>query len=322
MAPAIGRSLKQGFQVANRSWAGMGIYAGGWVIVFAVAFLGFLLSGAPQEAFQAPAVRAPAAAAPAAVPDVAAPTDAAAVPAPADAAVDPAPPAQPTTAQQAAMAEWIGRAWPLLAVLVLVVIAASTWLYAGQIGYLAARVRGEPATVATFLSSASRAFGLLLASSLLMLVAVAGVGLVVVLIGAVLSALPSAVAGVLGAVLLVAGVAAITWVMVRAAFWFIAVVADARGPVAGLRASLAATRGKWWNTCGLLVVLFAMAISVLVVLNLLGGLGEILGGGVGTVLQVLVALAQVLLLNLYLGFVFIAASIRFYEDAKAPAANA
>lgn len=314
MAPAVGRSLKQGFRTANHSWAGIGIYAGGWVAVFVIAFLGFLLTGAPQEAFQAPTIAGPVVS-PDVIDETAGPEtvgtdDVGAVAAP-----------EPTVDAQRAMADWIGRAWPLLALLILIVMAASTWLYAGQIGYLATRVRGQPATVATFISSGTRAFGPLLAASLLMLAAVAGVGLVVVLVGALLAILPDVLAGVLGGVLLVAGVVTIAWLMVRAAFWFIAVVADARGPVAGLRASLAATRGKWWKTCGLLAVLFAVAIGALVVLNLLGGLGEVIGGAVGTVLQVVVALAQVVILNLYLGFAFIATSIRFYEDAKVPVAQ-
>lgn len=308
MAPAIKRSIGDGFRAANRSWAGIGIYAGGWALILLVAVLGLVLTGVPQEAFQAPE------AIPAASVDEAGALDE-------TAAVDGTAP-EPSAEAQAAMGGWVSRAWPVLTLLVLIVIAASTWLYAGQIGYLVARVRGGSPTVATFVSSGTRAFVPLLLTSLLMLAVVAGLGLLVVLSGAVLSALPEAVAGILGGLILVAGSAAMVWLMVRAAFWFIAVVADNRGPVAGLRASLAVTKGKWLKTFGLLAGLFGIAIASVVVLNLLSGLGEVVGGPAGGAVQLLVALAQIVILNLYFGFAFIAASIRFYEDAKAPVTQA
>lgn len=312
MALSIGHSIKQGFQAANRSWAGMGVYAGGWAVVFAVAVLGFLLTGVPQEAFQGPGAGLPVETIeePAAVDETGAPLD--------DAAPAPALPAD----ADAAMAEWTGRAWPVLVILGLITIAASTWLYAGQISYLTARVRGQAATVGTYVSGATSAFGPLLLTSLLMLAAIAVLGLLVVISGLILGALPEAAAGVLGGILLASGTAAVVWLMVRAAFWFIAVVADNRGPVAGLKASLAVTKGKWLKTFGLLACLFGIAIVALVLFNLLTGLAEVIGGPVGLAVQVLVTLAQLVLLNLYFGFAFVAASVRFYEDAKAPAAQA
>jgi hypothetical protein len=303
MASSIGRSLGQGFQVANRSWAGMGVYAGGWALIFVVAVLGFILTGVPQEAFQGPGAVLPGAA----VEEPAAPEATATV---------------PGAAAQAAMAEWAGRNWPVLVLLGLFTIAASTWLYGGQMTYLTGFVRGQAATIRTYVSGASRAFGRLLLTSLVMLGAISVVGLLVVIAGFILGALPDALAGVLGGILLAAAAAGVIWLMVRAAFWFIAVVADGQGPVAGFRASLAVTKGKWLKTAGFLAALFGIAIGTLVVFNLLSRIAQVLGGPFGVALQVVVTLAQIVLLNLYFGFAFVAASIRFYEDAKAPALQA
>lgn len=322
MAPAIRRSIGQGFQAANRSWPGMGVYAGGWGLIFAVAVLGLLVTGVPREAVEGPqggerpSVDQTAGLDDTATPDTAADPAAAAIEDPA------AEPPDPEDDAQAAMADWTSRAWPVLALLGLLTLAASTWLYAGQIAYMASRVRGQAATVAIFVSGATAAFGRLLATSLLMLAAVGATGLIIVAAGLMLGALPETVSGVLGGILLAAATAGVVWLMVRAAFWFIAVVADGRGPVAGLKASLAVTKGKWLKTFGLLASLFGIALAALVVSNLLTGIAEVLGGPGGLALQVVVTILQVVVLNLYFGFAFIAASIRYYEDAKAPPAQA
>lgn len=300
MGPAIGRSIGQGFRAANGSWAGMACYAGCWAGVFLLVFLAMALSGVPRELFQAPVSATP-------PPTQAAPADAVAPAAPAD--------------QNRLVGEWLGRAWPMVGLVALLVLAAGAWLYGGQIGYLAARLRGQPATVATFFASGTTAFWPVLGSSLLSLAITAGAALVIALVAVLLSALPTTVAGVVGVVLVAAGVAALAWALVRMAFWFVAVVADQRGPLGGLRASFEATRGKWWKTFGLLALLVVIGMSATVVFNLLAGLGAVLGGSGGAVLQIVVTILQVLLVNLYLGFAITAALIRFYEDAKAPPAH-
>ncbi len=43
MAPSLGRSFGRGFQAAVRSWPGIGVYAGCWLIALCV---GFVLLGA------------------------------------------------------------------------------------------------------------------------------------------------------------------------------------------------------------------------------------------------------------------------------------
>ena len=311
MGPAIGRSVGQGFRVANGSWAGMACYAGCWVGVFLLAFLAMALSGIPRELFRAPALTPPTTQA--VSEETVAPADPAA-PAPAPAV------GRATTIDQDRMVrEWLGHAWPIVALVVLLVLAAGAWLYGAQIGYLVARLRGQPSTAATFFASGKAAFVPVLISSLLSLVVTAGVGLVIALVAGLLSVLPTAAAGVLGVLLVAAGVVALAWVLVRMVFWFIAVVADRRSPLAGLRASVEATRGKWWKTFGLLALVMVIGMGAAVVFNLLGGLGAVLGGPIGIALQVVVTILQLVTVNLYLGFAITAALIRFYEDAKAPA---
>ena len=317
MGPAIGRSIGQGFRVANGSWAGMACYAGCWAGVFMLVFLAMVLSGVPQELFRAPASTPPSQ-------DQAAPQDAVA-PAPTPAAGEITPADQEgemaPVDQDRLVREWLGRAWPIVGLVVLLVLAAGAWLYGGQIGYLAARLRGQPATVATFFASGTAAFWPVLGSSLLSLAVTGGMGLAIGLVVLVFSGLPIAVSRVLNVIVVVAGVVAMVWVLVRLSLWFVAVVVDRRGPLGGLRASVEATRGKWWKTFGLLALLVVIGMSATVVFNLLAGLGAALGGPGGAVLQVVVTILQLLIVNLYLGFAITAALIRFYEDAKTPAAQ-
>jgi hypothetical protein len=294
----------------------MACYAGCWVGVFMLAFLAMALSGVPKELFQAPASTLP-------LPAQAAPQDAVApAPTPAEGEMAPvdAEGERSPADQDRVVRQWLSRAWPIVGLVVLLVLAAGAWLYGGQIGYLTARLRGQPATVATFFSSGTTAFWPVLGSSLFSLVITAGVVLVIALVAWLLSALPTTAAGIVGVVLVAAGVVALVWVLVRMMFWFIAVVADRRGPLAGLRASVEATRGKWWKTFGLLALLMVIGMGAAVTFNLLAGLGTVLGGPVGTVLQVVVTILQLLIVNLYLGFASTAALICFYEDAKAPTA--
>jgi len=293
----------------------MACYAGCWAGVFLLVFLAMALSGVPRELFRAPASTTPppAKAAPA---DAVAPAEPAA-PAPTTAAAGAVVP----TDQNRLVREWLGHAWPMVGLVVLLVLAAGAWLYGGQIGYLTARLRGQPATASTFFASGTTTFWPVLGSSLLSLAVTGGMGLAIGLVVLVFSGLPIAVSRVLNVIVVVAGVVAVVWVLVRLSLWFVAVVVDQRGPLGGLRASVEATRGKWWKTFGLLALLGVIGMSATVALNLLAGLGAVLGGPGGAVLQAVVTILQMLIVNLYLGFAITAALIRFYEDTKAPAAQ-
>ena len=52
MGPEIGRSLREGFRAANRSWAGMGVVAGAWIVTVGVLFLLVMITNPPWEALQ------------------------------------------------------------------------------------------------------------------------------------------------------------------------------------------------------------------------------------------------------------------------------
>lgn len=52
MEPGIGRSIREGFRAANRSWAGMGFFLGCWFLVTMIAVVLLSLTRPPQELFQ------------------------------------------------------------------------------------------------------------------------------------------------------------------------------------------------------------------------------------------------------------------------------
>ena len=55
MEPSIGRSIGQGFRAANRSWAGIGLAAGSWLVVGLFVILSIALTKVPEELFRQPA---------------------------------------------------------------------------------------------------------------------------------------------------------------------------------------------------------------------------------------------------------------------------
>ncbi len=214
------------------------------------------------------------------------------------------------------MREWVGRAWPILLIGVLLYMAVGIWLLGGQIGYLAARVRTQQSSLSEFWAAGARAFWPLLGASLLMLVAFGGLALIVVGGAALSTAMP----GWLLAILLVILWIALVWVAIRLAFWFIAIVVDHAGPVGGFRASVRATRGYWWRLFGLILLLALISFGVQLPFGLLEGVGRLVGGAAALVTRVVGAVGGGIA-NVYVGFVFTAAFIRFYEDAKGETLN-
>jgi len=174
--------------------------------------------------------------------------------------------------------------------------------------------------VSDFARSATRALGALFGAWCLTMVA----GGVMMLCVALVIALTAAVSGVMpawllipvGILLAVLALAALIWLMVRIALWNITIVVDRLGPIAGLRTAFRATRGVWWQLVGLGGVLFLLMVGAGLVFRLLEFLAGLLGP-VGVVLALVVGLAQIVA-NLYLGFMGVAAFIRFYEDIKSP----
>jgi hypothetical protein len=317
MAPAIGRSIQDGFRVANKSWAGMGVFALGWVAV------GLLVTGLmaalgavapiPEELAREMARSEQVAVEPAADDEDAPATTA---PAPAAPSTEATAPAMTQEQILSLALGWLGRAWPLLLLIVAVLMAAGGFLYGGQLGYVTKRMREGTAPALEVWHAGTRAIGPLMASSLLSLLATVGAALVIGLVVWVASLLPQVLGVVLGLLVVLALTVAVVWALVAITFWFIAIVADRQGVVAGIRASVHLVRGRWWKTFGLLVCLMLIAIGLALPLGLLEGVGQAVGGVGGGMLVFLSSVLQILVVNLYFGFVFSAAAIRYYDDAK------
>ena len=263
---------------------------------------------------------------PAAPADTTLPPTAASTPSPAasdQAPVSAAPPdvvwTQPDE-QERAVREWFGRAWPLVLFIMLVMLVVNVWLSGGQIAYLEAQVSHPPAKLSLFWRQGARAFGRLLGAWALMMGAGIAALLILALASALLGPLPEGVGRVLGWLVLLALAAAGGWLLVRLSFWFIAVVVARLGPVAGLKASWRATKGRWLKTAGLGLLIGLISIGVTLVFGLIEGVGNLIGGAGAVVLVVAGNLAG-LVASLYIGFVALAAFIRFYQDVKGQAAS-
>ena len=299
----------------------MGVYAGGWVLIAAFVLLVLIATNIPREMMQPPAAPGGARTDVAATtdPNTAASPDA---PGPQAASAETAPkPSETQQAAQRAAANWFRRSWPAIVLCVLVGMVASLWLNGGQIGYLGDRVRGGSAGLLAFHQAGIRSMGRLLRAwclgSLVGFVPMIAVALLV----AVLTKPGAAAAAdtALAAVLFLVVVPALIWLLVRLAFWFIAIVVDGLSALGGLKASFRVTQGRWWRTCGLVAVFTLIAVALEIVFSLIAALGGVMGAGVAGVAAFVTGILRVAVINLYLGFVGTAALIRFYEDAGSPA---
>ena len=307
MEPAIGRSVREGLRAASRGWAGVGIYAGCWVLGIAFTAAPVVFTNFPTEILQEPTV---------AQPQPAIPQEA---PAEAPAAVDPLDAQRQQDAQRdRAFSEWLGRAWPVLLLSFAFWLVVTVWLNGGQIGYLAALVREQQSRLSEFWTTGKRALGALLGVSGLSFLGIGGVALLFGLIIAAPAAAGASPGPLLAVMLFVAVIAflvGMVWLGVRLAFWPLAVVIDRRGPIAGFASTFRATRGRWMQLFVLMVLFGLMGFG----LWLVGALLEVAGRAVGGPVEVGIAIVSALALltaNLYLGFATLAALIRFYEDTK------
>lgn len=332
MEPTIGRSLQEGFRTASRSWSGMAFFAGSWIAVTLVVVLSILITRPPAEIFEKEAA-APRPAA--SLPDTAPPLPPAEVgltepgTTPADGGdvfhqlestePPPAAPADDNAERSRIIEEWFGRAWPMLLISILLFITANVWLNGGQIAYLLKRVTAQQAPVAEFWTTGVRAFGALFGAWCLAVFGVGALALLIFLLAFVMSrigqAAPSWLTGLFGIVLALALFGGLIWAAVRLVFWFIAIVAEQAGPVAGLKTTLRMTRGRWWRLFGLIAVLMLISFGVSAIFGAVEWAGKAVGGGIGSVIELLSNLAGVVV-NLFLGFAVTSALVRYYVDAK------
>ncbi len=358
MEPSIGRSIGEGFRAANKSWPGIGLMAGSWVLVGLFVVLAVALTRVPEELFrqtaEAPTEVPPAATPSSPLPPTPIPPEATAPtktpstsPAPeagqadlfkemaktgeaarpveeAAAAALKVTPKKDTAREEQArqeriMDEWFQRAWPMLLFCALLMIAANLWISGGQLGYLAKRITAQQSSVSDFLRAGARSFGKLLGASLISLAVVGAIALVIGLFavagGALARVAPTWLLGILAALLILALMVTVVWLAVRLSFWFIAIVADGVGPIAGLKISLRTTRGRWWKLAGLGLVMALISYGIWLPFGLLDWASGFIGGATAMILGILSNLCAVLA-SLFIGFVTLAAYIRFYEDTK------
>ena len=374
MTLRIGQAIATGFRTANRSWAGMAFFAGGWVLlllmVLLLGVLGVALMRPPLRLFQAAQQRqaqppasntgtSPTREQPAAKP---APVSEETPPAPTAASPEPSPsvftqlettketpPATPTSppatssattpgpAASAAtleqqqgdreLADWFQRHWPgvalTMALAMALLVAGSTWIYGGQVGYVAQRLATQHARVSEFWVSGNRAFWPLLGSS--------GVGLLgglgMALLGGLCVWLISVAPGVLKVLLSIlfgaAGMVGLVWLAVRLLFWPIGIVVDRRGPISGLRASLSASRGNGWRLLGFLSLWLLIGLAVLAPFGIAQAILDRMEepGAVLVATQVVMGVAR-WMVDAYLGFAFIGACVQAYRGVRPSAAQA
>jgi len=351
MGPGIKRSIVEGFRAANRSWLGIGFFAAGLAAVTVLAIGLILATSPPPELFEPtePAAALPAIelmeSAFAQEESPASPEEPAAQPEETPAATEPAPvdedeadlfdeleeteeaapplpeaaaPAVPADdeARARVIGQWFGRAWPLLLIALLLAAAGNVWLNGGQIGYLAKQVSGQRAPVSEFWVAGSRAFFPLCGAWALSLLAVAVVIGVLALITALLAVLPDPARAVLGVLVTIGFLIGFVWLIVRLAFWFIAIVVDRVGPIAALKASFKASRGRWWRLVGLGLLMALISYVAWLPFALVEWLGARLDGGAAMALGLIGNIGGIIV-SLYVGFAALAAYLRFYVDTKA-----
>src|SRR3989338_7671949 len=166
MEPAIGRSVREGFRAVNRGWAGIGVYAGCWVLGIAFTAAPVVFTNFPAEILQEPTVAQPQPSVPQETPGEA------------PAAVDPLDAQRQQDAQRDRLfSEWLGRAWPVLLLSFAFWLVVAVWLNGGQIGYLATLVREQQSRLLEFWTTGKRALGALLGVSGLSFLGIGGVAL-------------------------------------------------------------------------------------------------------------------------------------------------
>src|SRR3989338_984326 len=174
MEPAIGRSVREGFRAVNRGWAGIGVYAGCWVLGIAFTAAPVSFTNFPTEILQEPAVAQPQ------------PSIPQKAPAEAPAAVDPLDAQRQQEAQRDRLfSEWLGRAWPVLLLSFAFWLIVTVWLNGGKIGYVSALVRDQQSRLSEFWTTGKRAFGALLGVSCLSFL---GIGGAMLLLGLLIAA--------------------------------------------------------------------------------------------------------------------------------------
>ena len=359
MEPRIGRSLQAGFQAANRSWPGIGLFAATGLLIAVVTMGALAVTNPPPQLFwesATPIDRAPGGGVPLAVPPPEQPAGASDTGATAETSSTPttegsdasSAPASPGTISDTMEAKTPAP----------VADQAPTPPAAVEPAPAPGAVRAQDqAVVQDWLRRSWPLLLLFVIIATLASVWLSGgqIGYVVkqvtaapapiaefwnaanrafvrllgglALAAAVVAALMAVSAALqllpdaLSLVLLLALVIAVVWLMVRLSFWFIMIVAEGRGPIAALGASFRATRRRWWRLVGIGALTGLISYAVMLLERLILWLAARIGGPFGMSLSLLANLAGTVA-SLYVAFAALGALVRFYEDARASAGSA
>ena len=343
--PAIWPTIRRGIDVANGSWPGMACFAVGCVTLGVLVMGSLIATGMPAvpepSTAATPVSRAVApqpqqstatATTPGAVVEQSVASQSqqpVASATPSDAATQSAAPADASTAaQNQAVYDWMRKAWPVVLALLAVVVIWFTWLQAGQLAYVTKRVRGADATLGDYWRDGWQVWAPALGGAALMLLMMGslafGIEIAPRVIRLAAARAPNAAIGSLVTLLLVAVeialLVALTVCGTRLAFWLVAIVADGRGPVEGMRVSWRLTRGRFRRTIGLLLALAIVTLAAHVPFWVLRVIATAVGGSFGSLLLTVTQLGSFLVTTVYLGFVSAASVVRFYDDLKSASA--
>lgn len=337
MEPGIGRSIVEGFRAANRSWAAIGFFASvlGAITLFLIVGIALslpsdLLDEAGRERGAIPLATVNSA-------ERASEDKPSTLFQELEVAKEPQlslePPASAGAsaeddrqAQRRMIEErrqhlraWLLKTWPLLSVCALLFLAANVWLVGGQISYVALHVMGGMPSLSDFLQGGLRAFGSLCGAMglvLLLIGATVGVIMAVVIEGPrLLQTVPAEARRLLAVLIIGTCAAGLFWYAIRLSFWGIAIVRDHLGPIAGLKASFAATRGRWWATLGLGLLAGCIFYGVRLPFGVIKVFGTLIGGVAALAIWALCTLLS-FVVNLYVSFAVTGAYVRFSEDTK------
>lgn len=306
MNPSISKALKDGFSAANKGWLGILFYAGCWIVAALIGLGILLLSAPPVKTLVDEAAKMRQEAPVPAEKETAAPAEKSE-----EAAL---PDLSPEAEEK--IGKWLQKGWPFLVLAVLFLLAAGLWLYAGQIGYLAKLVRGEPASFLDILASGLQTFLPALGAALLSLLIFGLPLLLAAGLGIPLAPLlPRWLTVAVLTLFTLLFAAASVWLGVRLFFWFTAVLADRLGPVEAFKASLGLTQGRWGWTFLFALILTLIPVGVDMIFRLLQWLGSLAGGVVGGIFTVVFTLAS-LAVGIWLPFFSAASTVQFYDEAK------
>lgn len=234
-----------------------------------------------------------------------------------------------TQAQQESIVEWFPVLGPFMFILIILFLVLWTWIYGGLLGYLAQKLRKNQTGMREFLHYGSHAFGRVLSAYILFFCVIFGGGFLGIFLP--FSTLwDSSAATILGSILKIIAILAALAVflflvcfVLRSPFWFIAVVADGEGPIAGLKKGFSLSRGHLRKLFELALLLFLIQVAIHVVFfivqAIIGVLSSMPWAGFSSIARVLALMVNISgqwVGSVYMTAVSVAAFIHLYDKIR------